>query len=83
MHPVFMESIAEQRLEDLRTDRHPVVVGNRRRGPGRARNQSGRGPVNRVEAKVGVWMMATGWRLVRNGTSSPLSMSVPTTPAKL
>ena len=39
MHPLVLESIAEQRLEDLRKDRHPVTGGRPRRGPGRARTQ--------------------------------------------
>jgi hypothetical protein len=70
MHPLVMESIAEQRLEDLRADRHPVTVDRPRRGPGRARSQHPRGPWGRAETKIGAWMVTTGSRLVRNGTGS-------------
>ncbi len=80
MHPLVMESIAEQRLEDLRADRHPVTDDRPRRRPRRARSQSPRGPWGRTEARIGAWMVTTGSRLVRNGTESgehlrPLTMS--------
>ena len=70
MHPLIMESIAEQRLEDLRADRHPVTDDCPRRGPGRARSHSPHGPMGRAEARIGAWMVTTGSRLVRNGTGS-------------
>ncbi len=80
MHPLVLESIAEQRLDDLRKDRHPVTGGRPRRGPGRARSNSSHGPLGRTEARVGAWMVTTGLRLVLNGTRSgnqlpPLSTS--------
>jgi hypothetical protein len=80
MHPLIMESIAEQRLEDLRKDRHPVTGGRPSRGAGRARTNSPHGPLGRTEIKVGGWMVTTGLRLVLNGTRSgdqlrPLSAS--------
>jgi len=70
MHPLVLESIAEQRLEDLRKDRHPVTGGRPRRGPGRARTRSSHGPLGRTEVRVGAWMVTTGLRLVRNGAGS-------------
>lgn len=70
MHPLVMASIAEQRLEDLRADRHPVTGGRPCGGPSRARSQSAHGTLGRVEARVGTWMVTTGCRLVRNGTGS-------------
>ncbi len=80
MHPLVMESIAEQRLEDLRNDRHPVTGGRPRRGPGRARTNYSHGPLGQTEIRVGGWMVSTGLRLVLNGTRSgdqlrPLSSS--------
>ncbi len=80
MHPLVLESIAEQRLEDLRKDRHPVTGGRPRRGPGRARTHSSHGPLGRTEVRVGAWMMTAGLRLVQNRTRStdqlrPLSSS--------
>jgi hypothetical protein len=65
MHPMVLASLTEQRLEDLRADRHPE------NGAGRARRRSGSGPIGKVETKVGAWMVSTGWRLVRNGNGTP------------
>jgi hypothetical protein len=69
MHPLVMESIAEQRLEELRNDRHPVT-GGRRRGPGRARALWSGGPLGHTEARIGAWMVTTGLRLVRSADES-------------
>jgi hypothetical protein len=80
MHPLVMQSIAEQRLEDLRKDSRPITVGRLRRGPSRARTHSSYGPFGRTEARIGTWMVTTGLRLVHNGSGSgsklrPLSSS--------
>ncbi|MFZ0666592.1 MAG: hypothetical protein WAM97_12635 [Acidimicrobiales bacterium] len=65
MHPSVLISLTEQRLADLRDDRHPKKVS------GRSRRRSGSGPVGRVETKVGAWMVSAGWGLVRNGNGTP------------
>jgi hypothetical protein len=70
MHPLVMQSIAEQRLEDLRKDSRPFTVGRLRRGPGRARTNSSHGPLGRTETRIGTWMVTTGLRLVHNGSGS-------------
>ena len=71
MYPFVMASIAEQRLEELRADRHPVTGGGPRGGPSQARSsQLPQGPLARAEATIGAWMVTTGLRLVHNGTGS-------------
>jgi len=65
MHPLVLESITEQRLEELRSGTSATRPSNR--GPRNSRSRGSRGPVGRTQARMGVWMVETGLRMVRNG----------------
>jgi len=83
MHPMVLESLTQQRLQDLRSGVSPRprshetgCAGSEGRdvatgpsGPARV------GPVSRTQAKMGLWMVETGSRLVRNGGGDSLAES--------
>jgi hypothetical protein len=64
MHPLVLQSITEQRLEELRSG---VSGRPNKRGPRRSRSRGKRGPMGRTQARMGVWMIETGSRMVKNG----------------
>jgi hypothetical protein len=77
MHPMVLESLTEQRLQELRSG---VSGRPSRRGRGNPRSRRGRGPVSRTQERVGVWMVETGLRMVESGGTTP---SVPPIPNSL
>ena len=66
MHPVILESLAQQRLDDLRASRCSSR-GSRGRRPSKNSSPETPGPMGRAQAKVGVWMVDAGTRLVAHG----------------
>jgi len=74
MHPLVLESLTEQRLEDLRssTSSRPS-----HRGPRNSRSRGRSGPVGRTQARMGFWMVETGMRMVNNGGATPGAGSFP------
>ena len=75
MHPMVLESLTQQRLQDLRSgiSQRP---GCERTGTCRSHGQTAAagsdspvrvGPVGRTQAKMGLWMVETGARMVRSG----------------
>jgi hypothetical protein len=84
MHPFVLESIAQQRLDDLKADRHGKVRDRRRDRRNRSSSGSGSGPIGRTQSRVGIWMVTTGWRLVRSsGATSPPLRSLPSRPVRV
>jgi hypothetical protein len=75
MHPMVLESLTQQRLQDLRSgiSQRPSCEGtetSRSNGQAAAAESDGSvrvGPVGRTQAKMGLWMVETGARMVRHG----------------
>jgi hypothetical protein len=63
VHPVILESLAQQRLDDLRASRCSSR-GSRGRRPSKNNTPEIPGPMGRAQAKVGVWMVDAGTKLV-------------------
>jgi hypothetical protein len=68
VHPHVLESITEQRLEELRNSRASSIESP---GPGIRRSHNTNGPVGKAKSKVGIWMVTTGQKLVNDGTGTP------------
>ena len=75
MHPVVLESLAQQRLEDLRASSGSSLKGRGRKSRNRTSPESP-GPMGRAQARIGVWMVDTGSRLVAHGAGSSASARV-------
>jgi hypothetical protein len=63
MHPLVLQSITEQRLEELRSG---VSGRPNKRRPRHSRSRGKHGPMGRTQARMGVWMVETGSRMVKN-----------------
>jgi hypothetical protein len=75
VHPVILESLAQQRLDDLRASSGSSRKGRSRKSTNRTSPQSP-GPMGRAQARIGVWMVDTGSRLVAHGAGSSASAKV-------
>jgi hypothetical protein len=75
VHPLILESLAEQRIDDLRASRSDRRGGRGRR-PAKRSSGSGSNPMGRAQAKVGLWMVDTGTRLVKHGDGARVTASL-------
>ena len=65
MHPSVLESLTEQRIEELRASRSSYSGSRGRKLFGRNSPGAGTpGPVGRVQARFGTWMVDAGSKLV-------------------
>jgi hypothetical protein len=66
VHPIILESLAQQRLDDLRGSRRSSR-GSRGRRPEKDSSSETSGPIGRAQTRVGVWMVDAGTKLAAHG----------------
>jgi hypothetical protein len=76
MHPHILESITEQRIEELRNSRAGSVETPE---PGSSRSHTTNGPMGKAKSRVGIWMVTTGWKLASDGTGAQVRLHSLTT----
>ena len=83
MHPMVLESLTQQRLQDLRSGisqrphcQSTEASPSHGQTPAAGSEDSVRvGPVGRTQAKMGLWMVETGSRMVRSVGVDPGAVS--------
>jgi hypothetical protein len=71
VHPSVLESLAQQRIEDLRSS-SCSSRGSRGRRPSKndSPSEGTAGPIGRTQARLGTWMVDAGTKLVYHGAGA-------------